>query len=186
MADFEDLSSQVYNVDDDSLESIFKNGLKSELRALVRMLKPKGIDELVATTLEMEASVLSRMVGGALLQEKGGYRNRNIMLSQTDGGWKSRQHSGNLNNNSAKNWNKNTSLSDSKGQRPRLKLTPAEYEEKKRKGLCFKCDEKYFMGHQCLNKELRVLLVVNGCEIELEEDGEESVEEEKWKKSRKN
>lgn len=46
---------------------------------------------------------------------------------------------------------------------------------KETKGSCFKCHEKYFVGHECVNKELRelrVMLVVNGWETELEEDGE--------------
>lgn len=107
VADFEDLSSQVYNVDDDSLESIFKNGLKPELRTFVRMLKPKGLDELIAIALEMEASVLSRMVGGALIQEKGGIGNRSIGPSQNDGGWKNKWISRNGNNNTCKNWSEN-------------------------------------------------------------------------------
>ncbi|KFK24096.1 hypothetical protein AALP_AAs58075U000100, partial [Arabis alpina] len=65
------------------------------------------------------------------------------------------------------------------------RLSPAEYEEKKRKGLCFKCDEKYFVGHNCMNKELRVMLVVNGCEIELNEDGEESMAGEELEEEQK-
>lgn len=60
--EFEYLSSQVDNVDYESLESISKNGLKPELRALVRMLKPKRLHELIATTLEMEENVILRMV----------------------------------------------------------------------------------------------------------------------------
>lgn len=42
---------------------------------------------------------------------------------------------------------------------------------KKRKGLCFKCDEKYCVGHECLKKELRVMLVINEGKIEVGEDG---------------
>lgn len=85
VTDFEDLSSQVDNLEDDSLKSIFKNGLKPELKALVRMLKPKGLTELIETTIEIEASIISRMVGGALMQEISGYKNRSTFVSQNDG-----------------------------------------------------------------------------------------------------
>lgn len=35
--------------------------------------------------------------------------------------------------------------------------------------MCFKCDQPYYVGHVCPNKELRVLTVLNGCEMELVE-----------------
>ncbi|KAL2455358.1 RNA-directed DNA polymerase [Abeliophyllum distichum] len=44
-------------------------------------------------------------------------------------------------------------------QRPFRRLSEAELQAKKEKGLCFKCDEKYTIGHRCKNKELQVLLV---------------------------
>ncbi|GKB34928.1 putative mitochondrial protein [Tanacetum coccineum] len=39
------------------------------------------------------------------------------------------------------------------------RLTEAEFSEKRSKGLCFKCDEKYVHGHRCPSKSLQVLLV---------------------------
>lgn len=35
-----------------------------------------------------------------------------------------------------------------------MKLTSKEMEERKAKGLCFWCDEKYTMGHKCKKKQL--------------------------------
>lgn len=66
---FEYFSSQ--NLDDENLESIFKNGLKQELRAIIRMLKSKGLPGMIATTLEMKASIISIMMGCAIVQEYG-------------------------------------------------------------------------------------------------------------------
>lgn len=37
---------------------------------------------------------------------------------------------------------------------------------KKEKGLCYRCDEKFFIGHRCKNKELRVLLVSDDADDE--------------------
>lgn len=34
----------------------------------------------------------------------------------------------------------------------RRRLAPAEMEEKRSKGLCFFCDEKYSLGHKCKAK----------------------------------
>lgn len=41
------------------------------------------------------------------------------------------------------------------------------------------------MGHECVNKELRILLVINGCEIEVDEDEEESVKREHMEEDQK-
>lgn len=43
------------------------------------------------------------------------------------------------------------------------------------KGLCFRCEERYTVGDQCKNRELRVLLVQGGEEVEATY---ESIEEE--------
>ncbi|CAI9756514.1 unnamed protein product [Fraxinus pennsylvanica] len=37
------------------------------------------------------------------------------------------------------------------------KLSEAEWKAKKEKELCFRCDGKYSIGHQCKNKELQTL-----------------------------
>ncbi|PKU71793.1 hypothetical protein MA16_Dca008322 [Dendrobium catenatum] len=40
-------------------------------------------------------------------------------------------------------------------------------QEKRAKGLCFRCDEKYMPGHRCKDRTLQVLLV---CEDEEDEE----------------
>lgn len=39
------------------------------------------------------------------------------------------------------------------------RLTERELQDKKAKGLCFRCDERWGIGHQCKKKEMSVLLV---------------------------
>lgn len=56
------------------------------------------------------------------------------------------------------------------------RMTDAEYKEKRDKGLCFRCDEKFSIGHRCKKAEM-MLLIANGVdgkeyvEIENEEEG---------------
>ncbi|XP_021773532.1 uncharacterized protein LOC110737482 [Chenopodium quinoa] len=52
------------------------------------------------------------------------------------------------------------------------RLTESELAERRTKGLCFKCDERWGVGHRCKRKELSVLLVAEG-EVELEDEGPE-------------
>lgn len=51
-------------------------------------------------------------------------------------------------------------------------LSEAEWKSKREKGLCFRCDEKYSIGHRCKNRELQVMMIYD------EEMEEEVVEAE--------
>lgn len=46
-------------------------------------------------------------------------------------------------------------------------MSNAEWKLRRDKGLCFRCEERYTIGHQCKNRELRVLLVQEGKEEEI-------------------
>ncbi|KAI0488683.1 hypothetical protein KFK09_028522 [Dendrobium nobile] len=54
-------------------------------------------------------------------------------------------------------------------------------QEKRTKGLCFRCDEKYTSGHRCKDQTLQVLTIYDdeeiekGCEEEIEEEMEEKL-----------
>lgn len=49
-------------------------------------------------------------------------------------------------------------------------MTEAEYAEKRAKGLCFKCDGKFTVGHKCPEKRLQVMMIL---EDELAEEKED-------------
>jgi hypothetical protein len=52
-------------------------------------------------------------------------------------------------------------------------LTPQQLEERKEKGLCFNCDNKYSKGHKCGEKKLFYI----DCEEEEEQEQEPSQDE---------
>ena len=62
---------------------------------------------------------------------------------------------------------------------PLRKLTNAQMEERRKQGLCYNCDEKWYLGHKCKGAKLFLLEVwdveVEPCSgaqlVELEEDG---------------
>lgn len=47
----------------------------------------------------------------------------------------------------------------SSGAAPFRRLTDAELQAKREKGLCYHCDGKYSFGYRCSNRELQVLIV---------------------------
>ncbi|KAF3673124.1 hypothetical protein FXO37_07148 [Capsicum annuum] len=69
------------------------------------------------------------------------------------------------------------------GNNTRRRLTSAEMDEKRAKGLCFFCDEKYVMGHKCATKKQIYLIdVVEDDQlqkVECDEAGQEVVLEPK-------
>ncbi|XP_014519802.1 uncharacterized protein LOC106776848 [Vigna radiata var. radiata] len=48
------------------------------------------------------------------------------------------------------------------------KLSPAEVQLRREKGLCFTCDEKYFPDHKCLNKQYLFLQIVDDENLQVE------------------
>ena len=48
-----------------------------------------------------------------------------------------------------------STANDHKKEGPSKRLLDAEFQVKIEKGLCFKCDEKYYSGHKCKTKEIR-------------------------------
>ncbi|XP_031737566.1 uncharacterized protein LOC116402457 [Cucumis sativus] len=66
-----------------------------------------------------------------------------------------------------------------KKEGPSRRLSDAEFQAKREKGLCFKCDEKYYSGHKCKAKDIRELrmFVVRDDDVE-----EEIIEEDEYDK----
>lgn len=59
------------------------------------------------------------------------------------------------------------------------RMTDVEFQAQRDKGLCFKCEEKYTIGHRCKAKELRALVVqANSEELEISKEQEPPKEEE--------
>jgi len=54
-----------------------------------------------------------------------------------------------------------------------IRLTPHQLEEKRIKGICYNCDNKYIKGHKCAEKKLFYI----DCEKEEENNQETSKEE---------
>ncbi|RVW39895.1 hypothetical protein CK203_083170 [Vitis vinifera] len=53
---------------------------------------------------------------------------------------------------------------------PIRRLTPTELREKREKGLCYNCDQKYFANHRCRNKFL-LLLGTDDIDEDIDDDG---------------
>ena len=154
-AQFEVLSNRIKGLSATHKLSCFVSGLRDEIRLPVRMLSPKSLNEAF---------------GLAKIQEEYNWSCKKFAKAQGDQGKPSILGAP----------PKTSSLLETKPRLPIKRISPAQMEERKKKGLCYNCDEKWAPGHKCKNAMLFLLDFVelaqentnSGVHItELEENG---------------
>ena len=128
---FEALSNRIRGLSEGHKLSCFLSGLKDEERLPVEMLKPKNLNEAFGLAKIQEEYLNSsrRSQRPAMVD----YTKPSILGPKPEG------------------------KVDSKYRFPLQRLTPAQMEERRKKGLCFNCDEKFQPGHQCKSAKLFLL-----------------------------
>ena len=163
---FEMLAAPVVDVPESILEGQFINGLKPEIRAELRVLRPRGLDRIMGLAQSIEEKNIalhgcSKVIGLA----KGSYHYTPPTATR------STSMPGRIQltppRPSQHLFGPRTAVPSS-GSAPVKRLSEAEWKAKREKGLCFRCDEKYTIGHRCKNRELQVLMV---HDEEMEDEG---------------
>ncbi|KAI0520439.1 hypothetical protein KFK09_007914 [Dendrobium nobile] len=156
---FEHLASRVERLSDTLLEGNFMKGLKAEIRATIKMLMPRDLGEAMKLSQLVEHQ--KNLEKGARSSSTGGtYRMTTTHLAPKG---------------PATGGNREATKEKTGGNGGNFKqLTEKEIQEKRAKGLCFRCDEKYTPGHRCKDRTLQVLTVCD--DEETEERGEEETE----------
>ncbi|GKA27344.1 putative mitochondrial protein, partial [Tanacetum coccineum] len=138
---FEKLACQLVGVSPSVIEATFIKGLKTDLRAAIRVMRPEGL---------------------AYAMDFSGYNRNNGPVSSRASAFSVRTPV-----------STSTVRSGTNIQARQFKqLTETELADKRSKGLCFRCDEKFTIVHRCPSKTLQVLLVMD----EEDEDNDENVE----------
>ena len=167
VAQFEKLAGQLVGVSEDVLEATFIKGLKPDIRASVRVMHPEGLNHamILAITIEENKGFDTGARGGGSYRSGGntsnfsGYKNNTTSSTRT---LLSTATTGNKGGN-------NTAGRTSQFKR----LTEAELADKRSKGLCFKCDQKFGPGHICASRSSLQVLLVDEEDAYEEEDVEE-------------
>lgn len=165
--EFQELASQVHVAEEQKID-VFFNGLKKEMKEVVKMKEPKTLPDHIEAVIKMEDSEFCRLVAANKptenrVMKQGVNTQFRTVQTTVNQPWKSRQPSVEA---GIKPGN----------QKPHdkplfpLKLSDEEYEFKKKNGICFKCPEKWSQTHQCRNKQLQVMIVYQGMELELNEE----------------
>ena len=169
--EFQELASQV-RVAEENLIDIFFNGLKQELKEVIKMKEPRTLPDHIETILKMEDSEFCRLLAAGKSQEQRGGRyssNSTTKPSATyiASSWKPKQTNADT---GQKQVEKQAQPKMNEKNNNPIKLSDAEYDYKRRNGLCFKCPEKWSKTHLCKNKTLQVMVVCQDCEMELIEE----------------
>ncbi|KAA0037564.1 aminoacyl-tRNA ligase [Cucumis melo var. makuwa] len=155
------------------LEETFMNGLNTWLKSKVETLEPIGLAQMMKLALKIENRELIRRECRLVsaydtqpnhknpqpLKRKEQLRNVAPTVAKelaTVGNWPMRTIT-----------LREVAAGDNRRDGPTKRLTDAEFQVRREKGLCFRCGEKYFADHRCKtkeNKELRMLLVKEGGE----------------------
>ena len=128
---FEALSNRIRYLSESHKLSYFLSGLRDEIRLPVKILNPKNLNEAFGLAKIQEEYVMS---------SKKFLKSSSLEVTKA----------------SIPGPRPETRL-DSKFKLPLQKLSPAQMEERMKKGLCFNCDEKFQLGHHCKSAKLFLL-----------------------------
>lgn len=177
---FIETAAPLEQVSEDMLLGHFINGLKEEIKAEVRLLHPVSLEQAMELAVRVEEKL-----------RVSGYRRNGVASVKT--GTLSTYSKGAFTVNPyafgppnsppiSRNWGSQSPESQASVQSPKSiattthtvgeirRLTEKELQEKRAKGLCYRCDAKWMVGHRCKKKELSVMLIE-------EEDGETDCED---------
>ncbi|XP_074271204.1 uncharacterized protein LOC141595129 [Silene latifolia] len=131
----------------------FVGGLKPTTKPFVRALKPTTIARAVELARCQEESLNASKNLNKLLLDRPPTR----FSGQNAGN--SRFSASNYQNNSNTKFAQPFQRTSNIQKPPYKRLTPAEIEEKRKKNLCFQCDEPYTAGHKCPGKLYNMVLI---------------------------
>ena len=151
-AEFEALSNRIKGLSSTHKMSCFLSGLRDEIRLPVRMLNPPSLNAAFGLAKIQEEYWSSCKRSSRIQQESG----KPSILGPP---------------------RVNTFL-EAKSRIPIKRISPAQMEDRKKKGLCYNCDDKWSPGHKCKSAKIFLLEGIDlgldpqsGVKItELEED----------------
>ncbi|WZZ44065.1 hypothetical protein YC2023_040324 [Brassica napus] len=154
--EFQELAHMV-KLAEENLIDIFFNGLKQELKEVIKMKKPRTLPDHIEAVMKMEDSEFCKMF--ALLKEqenKTGKQSTEPSPRYSSQYWKPKQQTF---DSGKKQEDKQGQTKMVEKQHQPLKLYDADYDYKKKNGLCYKCPKRWSKAHVCKNKSLQVMVV---------------------------
>lgn len=165
---FIEMSAPLEGITEEMALGHFVNGLKKEIKAEIRILGPQTLDQAMDLAVKIEEKLNPSQIkssSGKPTVSTMWQSNRSNPLTFTQTGTQPANKTIGGGGNS-------------KPIKEIRRLTEKELQDKKDKGLCFRCDEKWQVGHHCKRKELSIMLTLeDDDEPELEFEVENSEEQ---------
>lgn len=166
-------------VSEEILLGHFVNGLKDEIKAEVRLLNPVNLEQAMelAGRIEDKLGVIGYRKGAPSSIKTGAYS----VYSRGSSAVMPYSYNNPTSPSISRSWGARSPESQGSVQSPKTtissnhsvgeirRLTEKELQDKRAKGLCYRCDAKWVIGHRC-KKELSVMLIE-------EEEGEFEIED---------
>ncbi|KAF5475612.1 hypothetical protein F2P56_007404, partial [Juglans regia] len=148
-AQFESLSNRLKGLSDNHKLSCFLSGLKDDIRLPLRLLKPANLNIAFSLAKIQEEFWVSTR------RNAKPWADRNSYQSTTGNQWSA----------------PNTSTTQPpKSPNPMRRVLPSHMDDKRKRGLCFHCDEKWHLGHVCKSPKIYFL---QAADQNTEDKGEE-------------
>jgi hypothetical protein len=146
---FEILSNRIQGLSEDFKVNTFLSGLKEEIRITITMLKPKDLTTAFGLARLQEEEVKMRSRGHKYQAWVTDSQEYTKLATASDPPDQPLITAPNLAHETR---NANPSYPTNFNKRPSIpinRLTPAQMQERREKGLCYNCDEKFQPGHRC-------------------------------------
>ena len=153
---FERLSHRVDGLPETFLVGCFIAGLKDEIRLDVKIKQPKTLAETIG---------VARLVEERNQLQRRPYSNNRLLPVTTIQRGHSNPSPGILGSSP----NQRANIESSPSTTPFRRITNQEARERRGKGLCYYCDEKYSIGHRCERPQL-FMIEDSPCDENSEED----------------
>ena len=175
--EFESLRNQVTGIDEKKLIKVFFNGLKPEMKEVIRMKELVGLTNHKLAVLKMQKTTFCKVIGSAAggdIQKAYQRQSHNVKTASftpKQSGDQPRLEAG---------ANKENLPPQRNTLRPRQQYSDAELDRMRKEKICFKCKAPWSPAHRMEypNRTLRVLTVINGLELEVLDSNEEEDQQE--------
>ncbi|KAL4037585.1 hypothetical protein IC575_001182 [Cucumis melo] len=161
------------------IEDTFMNGLLPWVRSEVVFCRPKGLAEMMEAAQMVENREIVRMEAKMSGYSGGKLSNQIASNGKINPGGVAGDIKGNSSFSTRTITLRSQASNENRREGTYKRLPDAEFQARKEKGLCFRCNEKYSADHKCRLKEqreLRMFVITEG------KDEYEIVEEEKEEK----
>lgn len=177
---FEELSAPVQGLSDEVLEGTFVNGLHPLIRAEILSKETIGLQNVMCTAQLIEDRIVARAYNeGTKIPSPN--PTQSTLPSRNKAAQSPLTRTVTL---ASRNPMFSTASNLNRKDPAFKRLSEMVYNACKAKGLCFRCNERYTIGHRCKNHKLRVLLAHDDDPRNMEIDSEISVEQASVKKVR--